>query len=381
MDIRFMKRALAAAARREGETSPNPPVGAVFVKDGRVVGEGSHEGPGSPHAEVKALASSVAGVRGADLYVTLEPCSHHGRTPPCTDALIDSGVRRVFIGMKDPNPDVRGGGTRILRDAGIEVVVGVMGREIELFYKAYTKFVTRKVPFVTLKAALTLDGRIATSAGDSKWISSERSRRFVHRLRAKSDAVLVGIGTVKKDDPLLTVRMIKGRDPRRVIVDPDLEMPPDARMLTEGTGPVIIGAAHDADRQKAGVLEARRAEIVYLPREADGKLQIEALLVEMARRDVMRLLVEGGANIFTYFIAHAIFDKIVLVYAPKILTGGDGLGLTVGRGPKRIAEAVGVSDITVHRLGDDFVVEAYRQTGMDGREGLESAKETTGVRI
>jgi diaminohydroxyphosphoribosylaminopyrimidine deaminase/5-amino-6-(5-phosphoribosylamino)uracil reductase len=360
MDIRFMKRALAAAARLEGKTTPNPSVGAVFVKGGRIIAEGIHEGPGSPHAEVSALKSGSVDAKGADLYVTLEPCSHHGRTPPCADALIDSGVRRVFIGMKDPNPDVRGGGARILREAGVEVVFEGMGGKIERFYEAYTKFVTKKIPFITLKAALTLDGRIATAAGDSQWISSEASRRFVHKIRARSDAVLIGIGTVKKDDPLLTVRMVRGRDPRRVIVDPDLEMPPGARMLSEGKGTVIIGAASDADKKRAEDLIARGAEIIYVGRRDDGRLDLEGLLAELGRRNVMRLLVEGGANIFTYFITRAIFDKLVLFYAPKILTGSDGLGLTVGRGPERISDAVSVSEMTVRRLGQDFVVQAYR---------------------
>lgn len=359
MDRRFMKRALAVAARYEGKTSPNPPVGAVFVKDGRIIAEGAHEGPGNAHAEVVALARA-AGVKGADLYVTLEPCSHHGRTPPCTDALIDSGVRRVVIGMADPNPDVRGGGAEILRAAGIDVSVEDMGGAVERFYEAYTKFVTKKLPFVTLKAALTLDGRIATASGDSRWISSEPSRRLVHRLRAKSDAVLVGIGTVKKDNPLLTVRMVRGRDPLRVVVDPDLEMPPDSRMLSEGTGTVVIGAAHDADKKRAEALAVRGAHIVYVGRSQDGRLDLEGLLAELGRRNVMRLLVEGGANIFTYFITRAIFDKIMLFYAPKILTGADGLGLTVGRGPARIAEAVAVSSMSVRRIGNDFMVEAYR---------------------
>jgi len=354
-----MKRALSAAARYEGRTSPNPPVGAVFVRDGRIIAEGAHEGPGRPHAEVAAL-SRAGGVKGADLYVTLEPCSHHGRTPPCTDALIGSGVRRVFIGMEDPNPDVRGGGAQILRDAGIDVAVEGLGGKIARFYEAYTKFVTKKTPFVTLKAAMTLDGKIATAAGDSKWISSEESRRLVHRMRTTADAVLVGIGTVKKDDPLLTVRMVRGRDPRRVIVDPYLETPPDARMLSEGTGGVIIGAAEDADKKKADALAARGAEIVYVGRDEGGMLDIERLLPELASLGVMQLLVEGGANIFTYFITRAIFDKIVLVYAPKILTGGDGLGLTTGKGPERIAEAVALSEMTVRRYGTDFIVEAYR---------------------
>ncbi len=355
-----MKRALRAAARYEGKTSPNPPVGAVLVKDGRIIGEGGHEAPGRPHAEATALASCCEDARGADLYVTLEPCSHHGRTPPCTDALIAAGVRRVVIGMADPNPNVRGGGAEILRDAGIEVVMEGMGREVERFYEAYTKFVTAKIPFVTLKAALTLDGRIATAAGDSKWISSEASRRLVHRMRAKSDAVLVGVGTVAKDDPLLTVRMVRGRDPMRVIVDPDLKTPPGARMLSEGTGTVVIGAAEDADKKRAETLSARGARIVYCPRTDGGLLSIEALLTELGKLNVMRLLVEGGANIFTYFITRAIFDKIVLVYAPKILTGSDGLGLTVGRGPGRIADAVMVSEMTVGRLGGDVVIQAYR---------------------
>jgi diaminohydroxyphosphoribosylaminopyrimidine deaminase/5-amino-6-(5-phosphoribosylamino)uracil reductase len=359
MDVRFMRRALSAARRFEGMTSPNPSVGAVVVKDGKIIAEGLHEGPGRPHAEAKALVSCAVPAAGADLYVTLEPCSHHGRTPPCTDALISSGVRRVFIGMKDPNPDVSGCGADLLTDAGIEVVVGVMADEIERFYEAYTKFVTTRLPFVTLKAAMTLDGRIATSAGDSRWISSEASRRYVHRLRAISDAVLVGIGTVVKDDPLLTVRMVKGRDPKRVVIDPDLEMPPGARMLSEGGGAVIIAAAEGADEGRAAGLEERGAQIVTVSRGKDGLIRTEELIAELGRHDVMRLLVEGGANIFTYFIKHAIFDKIVLFYAPKILTGSDGLGLTVGPGPARIADAVALGPMTVRRLGGDIVVEAY----------------------
>ncbi len=356
-----MKRALSLAARHRGMTSPNPPVGAVIVRDGKVISEGTHEGPGKPHAEAWAIATSSVPVTGADLYVTLEPCSHYGRTPPCTEAVISSAIKRVFIGMRDPNPDVRGGGADILRKAGLDVTVGVMSDRVERFYEAYTTFVTKKLPFVTLKAAMTLDGKLATSTGDSKWISSEKSRRLVHHLRAVSDAVMVGLGTVKKDDPLLNVRMVNGRDPMRVVIDSGLEMSPTSRMLREGTGKVLIVSWDGADPRRAAGLMERGADIVRVSKGKDGMLKIEELLVELGKRDVMSLLVEGGANIFTYFIKNGIFNKILLFFAPKILTGADSLGLTVGKGPERISDAFMLNNMTVRRLGEDLVVEAYRE--------------------
>jgi len=361
MSPRFMRRALTLARRFEGRTSPNPPVGAVIVSEGIIVGEGFHRGPGTPHAEVNALAAAGGRAEGSDIYVTLEPCSHHGRTPPCTDAIIDAGVKRVFIGMKDPNPNVAGDGAGVLNRAGVEVVTDVLGEEISRFYEAYRRFVVSGLPFVTLKAALTLDGRLATASGDSKWITSIDARRRVHRLRAQSDAILVGVGTVLADDPELTVRLVRGANPMRIIIDPEARTPGTARILAkDGAGVmIVVDESGDADiRSRMRVLENAGAEVVELPGNG-GLMDLSLLIALLGRRGMMRLLVEGGANVFTYFLKHAIFDKIMFMYAPKILTGDDALGLTVGQSPQLMAEAIGLERLTIRRAGPDFIVEAY----------------------
>ncbi|MBN1881575.1 MAG: bifunctional diaminohydroxyphosphoribosylaminopyrimidine deaminase/5-amino-6-(5-phosphoribosylamino)uracil reductase RibD [Deltaproteobacteria bacterium] len=362
MNLRFMRRALTLARRFEGRTSPNPPVGAVVVSEGNVVGEGFHRGPGTPHAEVVAIADAGERARGADIYVTLEPCCHHGRTPPCTDAIINAGIGRVFFGMCDPNPCVPGDGAGVLSRVGIEVVCDVMGDEITRFYEAYRRFVVSGLPFVTLKAAMTLDGRLAAAGGDSKWITSIDARRYAHRLRAVSDGILVGVGTVLADDPELTVRLVRGTDPVRVIIDPDARTPITARVLAGGGAAAIIavdetGNAEMQSRMRA--LEAAGAEVIGLPRDAGDLMDLSYLLLLLGKRGMMRLLVEGGANVFTYFLKHAIFDKIMFMYAPKILTGDDTLGLTVGPGPRRIADAIKLGGLTVRRAGPDIIVEAY----------------------
>ena len=368
MNLRFMRKALTLARRFEGRTSPNPPVGAVVVSEGNIVGEGFHRGPGTPHAEVVALADAGGRASGADIYVTLEPCSHHGRTPPCTDAIINAGISRVFIGMKDPNPHVTGDGAGVLSRVGVEVVTDVMADEIARFYEAYRRFVVSGLPFVTLKAAMTLDGRLATADGDSKWITSIDARRHAHRLRAISDGILVGVGTVLADDPELTVRLVRGTDPMRIIIDPEARTPLSARVLAKGeTGVAIaVDETGDADmRSRVRALEDAGAEVMTLSRDGD-LMDLSSLLCFLARRGIMRLLVEGGANVFTYFLKHAIFDKIIFMYAPKILTGDDALGLTVGPGPRRIAEAIELERLTVRRAGPDFIVEAYPPLGEGG---------------
>jgi diaminohydroxyphosphoribosylaminopyrimidine deaminase/5-amino-6-(5-phosphoribosylamino)uracil reductase len=363
MDTRFMKRALTLAKRFEGRTSPNPSVGAVIVSGERIVGEGYHRGPGFPHAEVEAIKKVPPTEKKRELYVTLEPCSHRGRTPPCTERIIEAGITRVYIGMKDPNPNVPGEGGGILKQAGIDVEFGILKEEIERFYGPYTTFVTKKVPFVTLKAALTLDGKIATATGDSRWITSEKSRRFVHKERSISDAVLVGAGTVRNDDPRLTVRLVRGRNPRRVILAPNLEVNTDAQVITEGARDVIIAASEQTDKKKAYPFTEKGVDVFFIPERAGRKLEPGALLAELAQRDIMRLLVEGGAKVFTYFLKYDIFDKIILMYAPKILTGSDALGLTVGAGPREIRDAIRLRDIVTKRVGDDFMVEAYPDRG------------------
>ena len=358
-----MKRALTLARRFEGRTSPNPSVGAVVVLGGKIMGEGYHRGPGHPHGEVAALdmAEKAGGAKGGDLYVTLEPCSHHGRTPPCTDAIIKAGIKRVFVGAYDPNPDVKGGGAKILERSKIPVSIVGLGSRVKKFYEPYTKFVTKKEPFVTLKAAMTLDGKIATSTGDSKWITSEKSRRFVHGIRARSDAILVGIGTVMADDPELTVRLTKGKDPIKVIIDPELAIEKNAKVFAKGGADVIIATFKGVDSDKVKRLEEMGVVVLTLSREKGGSgIDLQRLMGELAKRNIMSLLVEGGANIFTNFIKHDTFDKVICIYSPRILTGGDSLGLTTGIGPKKIADAVKLYDVKVRRIGDDIVVAGYR---------------------
>lgn len=368
-----MRRALTLARRYEGRTSPNPPVGAVVVLGGEVVGEGFHKGAGHPHGEAEALNAAGKRAKGADLYVTLEPCSHHGRTPPCTEAILKSGVKRVFIGTDDPNPIVMGGGARILEDGGVQVSFvepgGRLGRDIRVLYEAYKKFVVEKRPFVVLKAAMTLDGKTATSTGDSKWITSERARRFVHGLRKRYDAVLVGIGTVKADDPELTVRLTVGRNPTKVIIDPRLEIDTGANIFTKGFtkggADVIIAADEGADEEMAKKIEGTGATVIRLKRGEgrEGGLDLDRLLSELARRNIMSLLVEGGAKVFTYFIKYGKFDKIIFIYSPRILTGSDPLGLTAGEGPREIGGAVKLENVSVSRIGEDIAVVGYRMGG------------------
>ncbi len=358
-----MRRALTLARRYEGMTSPNPPVGAVVVLRGEVVGEGSHRGAGYPHGEAEALEAAGNRNEGADLYVTLEPCSHHGRTPPCTEAILKSGVTRVFIGTHDPNPDVMGGGAKILEKGGVSVSFvepgGRLGRDIGVLYESYKKFVVEKWPFVVLKAAMTLDGKIATSTGDSKWITSERARRFVHGLRKRYDAVLVGIGTVKEDDPELTVRLTKGRNPTKVVIDPKLEIDPGANIFSKGGAPVFVAAVEGADKEKIKRLEGVGATVIQI-KKGDVGIDLDRLLGELAKNKVMSLLVEGGAKVFTYFIKYGKFDKIIFIYSPRILTGSDSVGLTAGVGPGKIADAVGLEDVSVRRIGEDIAVIGYR---------------------
>jgi diaminohydroxyphosphoribosylaminopyrimidine deaminase / 5-amino-6-(5-phosphoribosylamino)uracil reductase len=363
MDQKYMKRALTLARRFEGRTSPNPQVGAVLVLGGKIVGEGFHRGPGHPHGEVVALnmAEKIDGAKGADLYVTLEPCSHQGRTPPCTDAIVKAGIKRVFVGAYDPNPDVQGGGAKILERSNIPVSFVGLGTKIEKFYEAYTKFVTKKEPFVTLKAAMTLDGKIAASTGDSKWITSEKSRRFVHGIRARSDAVLVGIGTVIADDPELTVRLTKGKNPIKVIIDPKLAIEKSAKVFTKGGADVIIATFERADSDKVKRLEEMGVVVLSFSRGKGGsEIDLQCLMGELAKRNIMSILVEGGAKIFTNFIKHDIFDKVICIYSPKILTGSDSLGLTTGIGPKKIADAINLYDVNVRRIGEDIAVTGYR---------------------
>ena len=350
-----MQRAIELARAVAGTTSPNPPVGAVLVKDGRIVGEGATLPPGEGHAEAVALRAAGDDARGADLYVTLEPCAHYGRTPPCADALIAAGVRSVRIGAMDPAPHTAGRGLAALRDAGLSVDVDDGSPEAQRLVEAFAKHVTTGLPFVTAKFAMSLDGKIATRAGDSRWISNEASRREAHKLRAESDAVVVGIGTALADDPLLTVRDAPGRQtarqPLRVVVDSKGRLPATAAMLAApGSTLVAVASADAADAARATGADA------VVAAGADGRVDLAQLLAELGARDVVAVLVEGGAALHGALFDAGLVDRVVAFVAP-VIVGGDGAPSPVGgAGPDRIAGALRLADVERADLDGDAMI-------------------------
>ena len=358
-----MRLALRLGRRGLGYTSPNPPVGAVLVANGSVVGRGYHRQAGLPHAEVEALRQAGERARGAALYVTLEPCAHHGRTPPCTDAVIAAGVRRVVIGTRDPNPTVPGKGLERLRAAGIIVSTGVLHPACEALIAAFRKHVTTGLPFVTLKLAASLDGRIATASGDSKWITGEDSRRFVHRLRAEHDAVLVGAGTVMQDNPDLTCRLRghgrSGRNPIRIILDGRLRLPLGARVLTNTqTAATLVIAGRGVSATKVRRLEACGAEVLCLPAKA-GQIALSEVLRALGGRGIMSVLIEGGARVAAAAVAEHMVDRLLFFYAPKLI-GGDGRPMLGPLGVSRLRQAAQFGRVQVKRFAADVLVATER---------------------
>jgi diaminohydroxyphosphoribosylaminopyrimidine deaminase/5-amino-6-(5-phosphoribosylamino)uracil reductase len=364
-DERFMIQALSLARRGFGSTSPNPVVGALVVKGGRIIGSGYHKRAGAPHAEVEAIAKAGKGTRGATLYVTLEPCHHYGRTPPCTRAILESGISTVVVGIEDPNPHVEGGGGAYLRAQGLEVRCGVLEEECARANEVYIKYVTQGKPFVILKAALTLDGWIATSMGNSKWITNEKSRGFVHALRKISDAVMVGVETVIADDPLLTPYLRKGpaQDPIRVIVDTNLRVPLTSRILTGGTSTLTyIAAGSKVSTARKKRIEDLGARVICC-KVTNGQVDLDYLLDQLAKRSLCSVLVEGGANLFTSCIRERLVDKYYLFLAPKLLGGDNGVPFIRGEGCDMISKCVKVNVVKVRRFDDDIMVEAYPKVG------------------
>ena len=355
----YLRQALRLARKGSGRTSPNPLVGAVVVRGSQVVGAGYHQKAGGPHAERIALSQAGRKARGATLYVNLEPCNHTGRTPPCTEAILESGVKKVVFGMEDPNPRVAGGGGPYLRDRGIAVTGGFLERECRALNEVYLKWVTTGFPFVTLKAALSLDGKIATRVGDSKWISNEQSRANVHRLRSRVDGILVGIGTVLADDPLLTPRPSRKnlRTPLRVIVDPQLKIPLPARLFSD-PGPVLIAAVEGAPKKKAAELQRKGVDLVLFP-DRGGRFDLKALLAYLGRKEVTDLLVEGGSEIFSSFLSEGLADLLWLFYAPILIGGQSAKGMIGGRGVATVDEALKFERLRWQSLGGDFFVEGY----------------------
>lgn len=350
-DEHWMEFATELAVRGLGHTAPNPAVGCVLVKAGRVVGRGYHRLAGLPHAEAEALADAGRRARGSTAYVTLEPCSHHGRTPPCADALIAGGVARVVIGVRDPNPTVRGKGLRRLRAAGIDVTVGVLSVECTELIRGFTHWIENGAPWVELKLAATLDGRIAAHGGASKWISSAASREFVQRMRARADGILVGAGTVQRDDPRLNCRLPGARNPVRIVLDDKLVTPPDARVV-RGRGECLIAASPTAMASRRRRLEKAGAEV--LPIRVRGRQGWTRLLRELGRRGMHELLVEGGSAVATSLIRARMVNSLTIFYNPRFM-GADGVPLVGGLGVRSPEKAPRLRTDGVFLSGDDIV--------------------------
>ncbi len=356
-----MNEALRLAGRARGKTSPNPLVGAVLARNGRKIATGYHLRAGDPHAEVVALTKAGSDAKGSTLYVNLEPCCHYGKTPPCADLIVKTAIKRVVVGTVDPNPLVAGKGIALLRQAGIEVDVGVLEDRCKQLNEVYLKFITTGIPFVTLKLAQTLDGKIAAKSGDSKWITGEKARRFAHKLRAQTDVVLVGRGTVQKDDPELTVRGVKParKDrPIRVILDSGLQISPSAKVISSGSCETIVATTEAAPRAREKVLQNRGASIIRT-RSHEGRVDIGELLKILGERGLTSVLVEGGAEVAWEFASRRLFDRAVLMIAPKILGGRESVPSVSGAGFSAISDAIELSIHSVRRLGGDILVMAY----------------------
>lgn len=367
---RAMRDAVALARRGVGGTHPNPRVGAVLLRDGAVVGRGWHARAGGPHAEVVALEAAGAAARGATLVVTLEPCAHHGRTPPCLDAILRAGVRRVVVGMIDPNPIVNGRGIEGLRRAGLDVVVAGPDAECRALNEPYLSVLERDRPWVTLKAMLSLDGRLAADGGESRGLGGPEEQRLCHRLRAAHDAVLVGIGTVLADDPLLTVRHARGRTPCRVVLDSSLRIPRESALLASaGKAPVIVATVSD-DAARTRSLEARGASVWRFDAGPGGRVPLRPLLARLVEEGRYALLVEGGTETHTSFLREGLADRVALGIAPLLLGGRAGRSWTGDLGRSTLAEAIDVTGLRARRVGRDLWLEGAIARPGDEAEGV-----------
>lgn len=357
-DRRHMRRALDLARQGLGLTSPNPAVGAVVVRDGEVVGEGFHERAGAPHAEVVALGVAGPRAAGATLYVTLEPCIHHGKTPPCSEAILQAGIRRVVVAIRDPNPLVDGHGIERLHEAGLEVEIGVEAAAAALLNRAFFKFITTGRPHVTLKIAMTLDGKIAARDGSSRWITGEAARAEVHRMRSQVDAILVGIGTLLADDPSLTVRLGRAwpREPLRVVVDSHLRTPPNAGVIRAGRPErVLIACRESPPAERLEPLEAQGVEVLRLP-ASEGRVDLNALMSALAERQIVSVLAEGGSELNAGLLDHGCVDHLACFMAPLLL-GGQGAPSALGGPGRLLKEAFRLRNVTCDRIGEDFLFE------------------------
>lgn len=364
-DHKYMRLALNLAKKAEGMTSPNPMVGAVLVKNGKLIGKGYHRKAGLPHAEVEAFTDAEKNgyrINGADLYVTLEPCSHRNkRTPPCTDSIIERKIKKVYIGTMDQNPEVKGKSMKLLRRSGVEVKGGILEEECTKLNEKFFKYITNKVPFVTLKLASTLDGKIATISGDSKWIGSEKQRKLAHRLRNSSDAILVGINTILIDNPSLNVRLNKNAvsQPIPVILDSDLRISPDSNLFNIHDKIIVAANKKLKKSRKAKRLEDEGCSLIFLNKDKKtNSLSLKSLLVKLGKMEITSLLIEGGGKVASSALLEKVVDKLVLFYSPKII-GGDGKSMISKLGISKMSQSINLGDLKLKRFGEEYFFEGY----------------------
>jgi diaminohydroxyphosphoribosylaminopyrimidine deaminase/5-amino-6-(5-phosphoribosylamino)uracil reductase len=353
----YMDLAIQNARAMKGQTDPNPLVGSVIVNDNRVVGIGTHLKAGEPHAEIHALRMAGEKARGGTIYVTLEPCSHHGRTGPCAVAIREAGLKRVVIATLDPNPVVSGNGVKILKDAGIEVIVGVGQEESRRMNEVFNKFIVQKKPFVTLKAGITLDGKIATHSLDSKWITSEEARYDVHQLRNENMAILVGVNTVIKDDPELTARLPNGRNPIRIILDSNLRIPLDSKVVVDKLAETWVFTSQNVDLNKEEKFLSKGIKVIRT--NGAKQVNIKEVVEILGENLISSLLIEGGGTINASFLEHRLIDKVVLYFAPKLIGGKDAPSFLEGTGIDKMRDAVELFDTDITQIGKDFKLTGY----------------------
>ena len=375
-DEYYMRMALEIAKKGLGRTSPNPVVGAVIVNnDGKIVGQGWHQKAGTPHAEIHALREAGEASADATLYVTLEPCCHHGRTGPCTDAVISSKIRRVVYAMTDPNPSVAGCGAQQLRQAGIEVTEGVLACEAARLNQAFIKFISTGLPFVTIKMAMTLDGKIATATGQSQWITGEAARKRVHELRDQYDAVLIGNGTAIADNPQLTVRHTPGRNPVRIVLDSKAQISLDSHLIRDGAAPTIIAVSQAAPAIRLSAYTSAGVEVIKLP-TVDSGLDLKVLLCTIAQRGLTSVLVEGGALLNASLLEANLADNVIWFVAPKLIGGVNAPGPVGGTGVDKLNQAYALEDMAAEFIGDDLMITA----NIKAREGRDVYRDCGRIR-
>jgi len=352
-----MDLALNNAKAMKGQTDPNPLVGSVIVNDDRIVGVGTHLKAGEPHAEIHALRMAGEKAKGGTMYVTLEPCSHHGRTGPCAEAIVQAGITKVVIATLDPNPIVAGNGVNILKNAGIEIITGVREEEAQIMNEVFNKFIVQKKPFITLKSGITLDGKVATREFSSKWVTSEEARYDVHRLRSENMGILAGINTVLKDDPALTARIPNGRNPIRIVMDSSLKIPLEYQLVTDNQAETWIFTSGNYNKEKRKVLED--AGVTIFETSDTNIVDPNEVVTILGEKDVSSVFIEGGGNINASFLKHQLIDKVVLYIAPKLVGGKDAPTFLEGAGVAKMSDAIELIDTEITPIGKDFKFVGY----------------------